>query len=83
MKPLSNRSEHNCRRCQTIWPSRTAPMDAPDHSEAKQTVLADSLSSRPSSRSTATSILSGEGLFLLGMTVMGSRRWPVLRCGRC
>jgi hypothetical protein len=69
-KPLSNRSEHKCRRCQTIGPSRTALMGAPDYSEAKQTVLAGPLSSKPSSGSTAASILGGEGLFLLGMTVM-------------
>jgi phosphate:Na+ symporter len=46
----------------------------PDCSEAKQTVLADPLSSKPNSgqtlMSTAISILGGVGLFLLGMTVM-------------
>jgi hypothetical protein len=45
-------------------------MVAPDYSEAKRTVLADPLSSKPSSGSTAASIRGGEGLFLLGMTVM-------------
>jgi Na+/phosphate symporter len=33
-------------------------------------VLADPLSSKPSSGPTAIFILGGEGLFLLGMTVM-------------
>lgn len=44
-------------------------MVAPDYSEAKQTVLADPLSSKPTG-SIAISILGGVGLFPLGMTVM-------------
>jgi len=56
-------------------------MVAPDYSEARQTCLPTRWSLKPSSESTAISILGGEGLFLLGMTIKataGSALRPVL-----